>query len=126
MSDTGRCVNRADTTESNDTVLDDSVPGTSLSPASPSPGSLSLAGPHSSPTPITIPAMRACLLAVVMLVGWTTTMSAQRLPQTFEVASIGRNVSNTGSWSYGPRPGGLFDATNMSLASLIELAYGVR
>lgn len=70
--------------------------------------------------------MSARVLIAVLLGASVSMASAQDARQSFEVASVKPNVTNDNSWSYGPRPGGQFAATNTTLSSLIELAYGVR
>jgi len=44
---------------------------------------------------------------------------------TFEVASVRRNVSDTGGMGFNIQPGGRFTALNIPLAWLIEAAYGL-
>jgi len=48
------------------------------------------------------------------------------LAQKFEVASIRPNQSGSGSVTVGTSPGGRYSATNVSLKSVMQTAFGVR
>jgi uncharacterized protein (TIGR03435 family) len=71
------------------------------------------------------------LLALAGLAAWPSNAWCQQPTDaaagspTFEVASVKRNTSGTATVSVGPRPGG-YEATNVPLRLLVELAFGVR
>lgn len=68
-----------------------------------------------------------CLLQPILLLSYTQTATSQTQPSpTFEVASVRpapQADPNTGSWS--PPGVGRFKASHVSLALLLQLAYGV-
>lgn len=53
-------------------------------------------------------------------------LSAQQLPQAFEVASIKPNPTGTGTTTLNTSSGGRLTAFNVSLRLLIQFAYGVK
>jgi uncharacterized protein (TIGR03435 family) len=70
------------------------------------------------------------LLALAGVVSSTGAASQQPIdpePRSvaFDVASVKRNTSGAASVSVGPRPGG-YDAINVPLRLLVELAFGIR
>jgi hypothetical protein len=69
-----------------------------------------------------IGALLSICIATPHLAGQSQTPSPK---SSFEVASIKRNVSGSFSSSQGARPGGMFSATNVPLASLIRFAYEI-
>ena len=73
--------------------------------------------------PLRIPLVGAVAIAVA-----TASLAAQDhapLPRSFEVASIKPNKSGDAAVRVETSPGGRFIATNISLRSLLRLAYGV-
>src|SRR5262245_51332674 len=66
--------------------------------------------------------MRGRSIAVLVVCG-VVALGAQTARPTFEVASVKPNLSSSTSSMQDVRPGGLFIATNRSVATLIQFAY---
>ena len=67
-----------------------------------------------------------CLLSPVIALGLAAAVWAQVDRPTFDVVSVKRNTSNGGSFSAGPRPGGVYQATNAPVSVFIIFAYDIR
>ena len=73
--------------------------------------------------------MRRIMLTIAVLCALPGAGVAQQpappQPSRFEVASVRRNTSGSGSMSMGRQPGGLFKAVNAPLLNLIRTAFGL-
>jgi len=67
-----------------------------------------------------------CLSSPVIALGLAAAVWAQVDRPTFDVVSVKRNTSNGGSFSAGPRPGGVYQATNAPVSVFIIFAYDIR
>ena len=67
-----------------------------------------------------------CLWSPVIALGLTAAVWAQVDKPAFDVVSVKRNTSNGGSFSAGPRPGGVYLATNAPVSVVITFAYDIR
>jgi uncharacterized protein (TIGR03435 family) len=65
-------------------------------------------------------------VAVALAVCGVVAVGAQTAKPTFEVASVKRNLSGSSSWGIRPQAGGVFNATNISVAAFVRFAYSIQ